>query len=228
MKDKKLVIFGQQNFAELAHYYFKYDSRYSVHAFVVDAEYLREPTHDGLPVVTTAQLPTEFPPDQYEVFVAIGIGQVNRLRAAKLAELGALGYTAASYVSSKAIVAHGVEIRPNTMIMDQSVVQPKVCIGQNCILFPGSEIGYRAWLGEHCWLVAATVAEAVRLGPYCFVGVQATIAPGLSLGEGCIVGAGAVVLNDAGDHTVFRAARGDQRTAPERMRRTFGVRRTRS
>jgi sugar O-acyltransferase (sialic acid O-acetyltransferase NeuD family) len=225
MKEKKLVIFGQRNFAELAHYYFEHDSPYSVRAFVVDEEYLREPTHAGLPVVTPAQLPTDFPPEQYEVFVAIGMGQVNRLRAGKLAELEAMGYSAASYVSSKAIVAHGVEIRPNTMIMEQSVVQPKACIGRNCILFPSSAIGFRTSLGEHCWIVASKVAESVRLGPFCFVGVQATIGPGLSLGEGCIVGAGAVVLNDAGDHTIFRAARSDQRPAPERMRRTFGVRR---
>ncbi len=147
MKDKKLLIFGQSNFAELAHYYFTHDSRYAVQAFVVDEQYLRQTTHLGLPVVTPAQLPADFPPDEYEIFNAVGIGQVNRLRAGKLAELEAMGYTAASYVSSKAIVAHGVEIRPNTMIMEQSVVQPRVCIGRKLhpVPFFGDRVSHATW-----------------------------------------------------------------------------------
>jgi len=223
MQNKKLVIFGARNFAELAYYYFNYDSHYAIEAFVVDSEYVRESTFEGLPVIALDQLKAEFPPNEYDVFVALGIGQVNQQRAMKLAEIEAMGYQAASFVSSKASIGHRVDIRPNTMIMEHSIVHPAVHIGKNCILFPDSGIAFKSWLGDNCWVVSATLAEAVRLGANTFLGVRAVVGPNVTLGESCIVGAGAVVLSDAESHTVFRAAKADRRIAPERMRRNFGV-----
>jgi sugar O-acyltransferase (sialic acid O-acetyltransferase NeuD family) len=217
------VIFGTRNFAALAHYYFEHDSEYSVHAFAVDKEYVRESSLEGLPVVAAEELPTRFPPDQYDVFVAIGIAQINRLRAEKLAVIESLGYTAASFVSSKAAVADNVAIRPNTIIMDNALVQPAVHVGKGCAIFPGTLIGFRSHLGDHCWLVDATVGESVRLGSRCFVGVGAIVGPNVMLGESCIVGAGALVLDDGDDFSLFRGAKSERRIAPPRMRRTFGV-----
>lgn len=225
MKNRKLVIFGTRNFAQLARYYFERDSDYSIHAFTVDAEYLREPSSGGLPIVALDELLKEFPASEYDMFVAIGYGQVNRQRANKLAQIVAMGYKAASFVSSKASVAEDVTIGPNTMIMEQALVHPGARIGQDSIIFPGSFVGLDTRLGEHCWIVCATLDEAIQVGAYSFVGLRAIIGPNVSLGESCIVGAGAVVMTGAGDHTVFRSPKGDKRTAPERLRRTFGVNR---
>lgn len=223
MNDKKLVIFGTRNFAELAHYYFERDSGYRVAGFAVDEAYLRDSSCRGLPVVTLQQLPRRFPPGDHDIFVAIGYGQINRQRAVKLAELSAMGYTAASFVSSKASVADDVEIGPNTMIMEQAIVHPGVEIGEDCIVFPGSIIALHTRLGAHCWIVCATLDEAVDLGAYSFAGLRSVVGPGVSLGESCIVGAGAVVLADAPAHTVFRSPKAEKRSTPERLRRTFGV-----
>ena len=223
MKNRQLVIFGARNFAQLAHYYFKHDSDYAVRAFVVDEDYLSESSYDGLPVTASSQLTTDFPPSDYDVFVAIGYGRVNRQRAEKLAEITALGYSAASFVSTKASVAADVVVRPNTMIMEYSVIHPNVQLGENTMLFPRSVIALKTRVGDHCWIVCATVDEAVQLGDYSFVGLSSAVGPNVVLGESCIVGAGAVVLSDIGSHTVVRPAKCDKRPMPERMRRVFGV-----
>ena len=223
MTERKLVIFGTRNFAELAYFYFKNDSNYSVRAFAVDEEYMTDSTFEGLPVIASEQLLSEFPPSEYDVFVAIGYGQVNQQRASKLAELQTNGYNAASFVSSKASVAMDVVIEQNTMIMEYCMVHPRVVMGTSCILFPGSHIALKSHIGDHCWVVGATLGEAVHSGDRSFIGLRAIVAPGVTLGNGCIVGAGVVVTTDAPANTIIRPPKNDVRTVPERMRRTFGV-----
>ena len=54
---KRLVIFGSQAFAQIAHYYFENDSEYTVAAFTVDRDYLKESTFQGLPVIPFEDTP---------------------------------------------------------------------------------------------------------------------------------------------------------------------------
>lgn len=223
MSAKKLVIFGTRNFAELAYFYFKNDSSYSVAAFAVDEEYMAHSIFEGLPVVVTEQLLSEFPPEEYDVFVAIGYGQLNQQRAEKLADLQAVGYKAASFVSSNATVASGVAVGQNTMIMEGSIILPSVLLGANCILFPGTYVALKSTVCDHAWIVGATLGEAVYFGDRSFVGLRGVIAPGVKLGVGCIVGAGVVLMSDIPADSIVRAPKNDIRTIPERMRRTFGV-----
>ena len=54
---KQLVIFGNGEIAELAHYYFSTDSEYKVEGFTVDAEYLETESFCGLPITPFEKLP---------------------------------------------------------------------------------------------------------------------------------------------------------------------------
>ena len=51
MKNKKLIIIGAGETANLAYEYFTHDSEYEVVAFSVNKDYLKETTFKGLPVV---------------------------------------------------------------------------------------------------------------------------------------------------------------------------------
>lgn len=202
----ELVIFGTQNFAEVAHYYFTHDSSYRVAAFTVDGTYLKEPSHRGLPVVAFEDLPRAFPPDRFQVFVAVGIAEVNQLRARKVAAAEAAGYRLASFVSSRAVVHPDLQVRGNTMIMEGSVLQPFVEVGKNCILWSTSRLGFHTRLADDCWVVCAIFGESVRVGAGTFVGLNATVAPGLTIGRQSIIGAGALVMNDTPDYAVLKGA----------------------
>jgi sugar O-acyltransferase (sialic acid O-acetyltransferase NeuD family) len=199
----RIVIFGAGAFAELAHYYFTHDSAYTVAAFTVDGAYLREPTFRGLPVVPYEEVPARFPPEEYGMFVAIGIGRVNRLRAAKVDEVETSGYRLASFVSSRADVAADLEVRPNTMIMERAGIQPFVAIGRDTIVWSASRIGFHTRVGDHCWLTCALFGESVTIGDFTFVGLNATVAPGLTLGRSNVIGAGALILHDTKDDEVY-------------------------
>ena len=80
---KDIVIFGAQEFAEIAHYYFTHDSDRRVVAFTVDGDYMDAPLFEGLPVVPFEEVAERYPPSRNGMFVAIGYERVNRLRAAK-------------------------------------------------------------------------------------------------------------------------------------------------
>jgi sugar O-acyltransferase (sialic acid O-acetyltransferase NeuD family) len=211
---KKLVIFGAKNFAEIVHYYFTHDSDYSVAGFTLDASYLKEQTFQGLPVVAFEEIERHFAPGEHDLFVAIGIHQVNRRRAAKVAEAEAKGYALASFVSSRADVPADLRVRPNTMIMERAGIQPFVEIGRNTIIWSATRIGFHTRIGDHCWVVAPIFGESVKVGDYSFVGLNATVAPGVSIGKSNILGAGCLILKDTKDGEVYRGKASAPARAP--------------
>ncbi len=218
----KLVIFGAQAFAELAHYYFSHDSSYSVCAFTVDAAYLKESTYHRLPVVPFDDLHRDFPPNEHELFVAIGFGRLNQLRADKVAEAEAKDYRIASFVSSKADVAGDLRILPNTMIMERAGIQPFVEIGRNTIVWSATRIGFKSRIGNHCWIVGALFGESTTVGDFSFIGLNATIAPSVSIGGRNIIGAGALITKSTGEEQVYRGVPGKASRVPSTRFRHFG------
>jgi sugar O-acyltransferase (sialic acid O-acetyltransferase NeuD family) len=203
---RKLVIFGVRNFAEIAHYYFTHDSPYAVAAFTVDGAFLKEPAFRGLPVVPFEEVADHYPPEEYELFVAVGVGRVNRARAEKVAEAEAKGYRLASFLSSRADVAAGLVLRPNTMIMERAGIQPFVEVGKDSVVWSTTRVGFHTRIGDHCWVVSSIFGESVTVGDYSFVGLNATVAPGVTIGKANVIGAGALILRDTRDEEVYRGA----------------------
>ena len=59
----KVIIFGLQDLASLAHFYLKYDSNHEVVAFTVSEEYLPEnKDFEGLPVVVFDDIEENYNP----------------------------------------------------------------------------------------------------------------------------------------------------------------------
>jgi len=211
---RKLVIFGAAAFAEIAHYFFAHDSSYDVVGFTVDREYLVESRFLGLPVVPFDEVARHFSPAEHDIFVALGIGGVNRQRAAKVDEVERLGFRLASFLSSRADVPKSLVVRPNTMIMEHASIHPYVEIGRDTIIWSASRIGFRSRIGDHCWVVSAIFGESVTVGDGTFVGLNATVAPGLVIGAHNIIGAGALILANTGDDEVYRGHGSTRSTVP--------------
>ena len=110
---KPLVIFGAAEIAEIAWFYFKHDAAFQIKAFAVDAQFIRESTFCGLPVVPFEDVQKEFPPAAHDLFVALSYAQLNRLRAERCAQAKAKGYALRTYVSSKATVCHDLVLGEN-------------------------------------------------------------------------------------------------------------------
>lgn len=194
----KILIFGVEDTAELARYYFEHDSPHEVVGFAVDRKYLPpEEKFCGLPVVAFEEAEHAYPPDRHEMFVALGYSKINRLRAAKVDEAKSKGYRLASYISSRASVLTNEVIGENAFILEDNTIQPFARIGRNVTLWSGNHIGHHAVIGDHVFVASHVVVSGrVRIGDYCFIGVNATLRNAISVGESCVIGMGALLTSD--------------------------------
>lgn len=221
-KNKKLVIVGAGEFADIAYEYFTYDSNYEVIAFAVENEYLDSTVHLGLPLVSFENMEEIYPPEKYEVFVAITYVKLNRARRRLFLEAKEKGYRCASYISTKAFVWHNVEIGENVFIFEDNTVQYYVKIGNNVILWSGNHIGHRTEIEDDCWLTSHSVISGFcKIGKGSFIGVNATLGDNVTLGEDTVFGAAAVTvksLPDKGYVYVGSPAKKTSRTAYEQFK----------
>jgi sugar O-acyltransferase (sialic acid O-acetyltransferase NeuD family) len=204
---RNLVIFGTRQIAEVCSYYFEHDSDYRVVAYTVDGAFMDGSQFRGLPVVPFEDVPKHFVPDDNDMFVALGYGRMNRLRAEKFAAAKHLGYRVARYISSKAITWPDLTIGENSFVMEANVVQPFASIGADTIVWSGNHIGHHARIGDHCFLASHIVVSGnVEIGDHSFIGVNATLRDGIKIAPRCLVGAGAVLTKDTKPDEVYAAA----------------------
>jgi sugar O-acyltransferase (sialic acid O-acetyltransferase NeuD family) len=194
---KELIIFGAADIAQLAHYYFSNDSEYKVAAFTVDASYIKVNEFCGLPVVPFEELINHYPPDRYDLFVALSYSRLNQIRKDKYLAAKATGYRFASYVSSHATILNEFRIGDNCFILEDNTIQPFVTIGNNVTLWSGNHIGHHTTIHDHTFIASHVVVSGrCEIGESCFIGVNATLRDHIKIGEKCIIGAGALILAD--------------------------------
>ena len=90
----KVIIFGVQDFAELACFYLRNDSPYEVIAFCVHQEFIQESRHFcGLPVVSFEQVEKIYPPAGHSFFAPMSPKNMNKLRREIYENIKAKGYS---------------------------------------------------------------------------------------------------------------------------------------
>lgn len=201
---KHLVVFGSDDIAQLAQYYFNTDSEYSIAAFTLDAAYIKEATFGGLPVVPFEEITKHFSPKKYELFIALGYSKVNSLRKEKYLAAKKMGYSLASYISSRASVLNEGRFGDNCFIFEDNTIQPFVTVGSNVTMWSGNHIGHHSTIGDHCFIAShVVISGGVEIGEQCFIGVNATLRDHIKVGARCVVGAGTLLLADAEPEGVY-------------------------
>jgi len=199
----RVVIFGNSDLAEVAHFYLSRDSDHELIGFTVDRDHVKEESFHGMPVVPYEEVEKHFPPERCQLFMPIGYKQVNRLRASKYEDAKARRYTFISYISSKSIY-YGTPVGENCLILEANVIQPFSSIGNNCVMWSGGHLGHHSVIGDHCFLAPQVVVSgSVNIGEYTFVGANATIRDNVRIGRENIIGAGSVVLRSTADCAVY-------------------------
>jgi sugar O-acyltransferase (sialic acid O-acetyltransferase NeuD family) len=200
----KLLIVGTSEIAAMAHQYFAHDSLYEPVAFAVDEHFMAEDTFEGLPVVGLSRIDL-YPPTEVSIFVAVGDGQLNRIRMALFARMLALGYNLASYVSSKAFVWPNVRIGQNCLILEHNVLQPFVTIGDNVTLWSGNHIGHRSVIEDHVFISSHVVVSGFcTVGSRSFIGVNAAVANGVRIAPDNYIAMSASVHSSTEENSIYR------------------------
>lgn len=211
---KKLIIFGVNEQAELAHYFFSTDSEFNVVGFVVDREFISDREFLGLPVVATDELLDSFPASEHDAFVAIGYSKVNAVRAEAYRKLKELGFNLVSYISSKATILNE-KIGDNCFLLEDNTIQPFVEIGNNVTLWSGNHIGHHSKIEDHCFITShVVISGGVTVGHHSFIGVNATLRDHINIGACNVIGAAAVIMTNTEDGAVYVP----ERTAPRKTK----------
>ncbi len=203
-KVKKLVIFGTSEIAELANYYFTTDSEHTVAGFTVDQEYKASDSFLGKPLVSFESIQDEFPPDLYDLFVALSYTDMNELRKSKYQEAKRLGYKLVSYVSSHSTILNDGQIGDNCFILEDNTIQPSVIIGNNVTLWSGNHIGHHSKIQDHVFISShVVVSGGVVVEESCFLGVNATLRDHIVIGSKTLIGAGSTIMKSTDPFAVF-------------------------
>ena len=206
----QVVIFGNSQMASMMYFYLTHDSNYTVAAFTVNQENLKDTLLEGIPVVPFEEIEHSHPPDRFRISVPISYRNVNKLRAVKYREARAKGYETISYISSKAITWPDLTVGDNCIVLEGSVIQPFTKIGNNVFIGCGSMVGHHCSIAEHCFLAPGSVALGnTRIEPYCFIGANATIRDGVTVARECVVGAGVTIRRDTKAQEVYMGERAE-------------------
>lgn len=201
---KQVVVFGDGQVAQLAHYYLTHDSPYDVVAFTLDGDRIKAPTFQGLPVVPFDAVVAAYPPERFSMFIGIGYPRVNRVRQEKYQLAKEMGYELITYVASSVMVWPTTKIGDNCFIMEGNVIQPYARIGNNVVMWAACHIGHHTVIKDHCFLSAHTVISGnTTVEEYCFLGVNSTIRNGITIAREGVIGAGAVIMRDTQERGVY-------------------------
>ena len=203
----EVVLFGNKEIAEIAHFYLERDSKYKVVGFTVDREYLDECLFKGLAVVPFDEVEKHFSPSNYKMMVAVSYSKLNQIRQAKYEEAKARGYEFINYVSSKACLWGDTQMGDNLFILEHVTIQPFVKIGNNVTIWSGNHIGHHVTIHDHCFITShVCISGGVEIGANTFIGVNSTLRDHIRVGAKSVIGAGALLMEDAEEESVYAGA----------------------
>ncbi|WP_149206232.1 acetyltransferase [Flavobacterium johnsoniae] len=200
-----VIIFGIQDFAELAHYYLENDSEHDVIAFAVNECYLPDnKMFKGLPVVAFENIEKKYSPKEFKFFAPMAPQKMNTLRENIYNNIKSKGYDLISYISTKATVFNG-SIGDNCFILENNTIQPFTTIGNNVVLWSGNHIGHHSLIKDHVTFTSHVVLSGhCIVESYCTFGVNSTIRDGLHIAEGTFVGMSASIIKNTELWSIYK------------------------
>lgn len=201
---KKVIIFGTNDTAELAHFYLNYDSNHEVAGFTLTEEFLSQEEFRGLPVIGFENIEKLYPPESFDLFVPMTARNMNKDRERIYLEAQKKGYGFISYVSSKATTFPEIVIGDNCFILENNTIQPFSKIGNNVVLWSGNHIGHHSEIRDHTFITSHVVVSGnCVVDRYCFLGVNSTIRDYINLAEGTFIVMGANITKNSEPYSVY-------------------------
>lgn len=220
-KDRKLVIFGFTEFAQIACEYFTVDTPYAVVGFCAHAAFREVDELMGLPVVDFEEIERHFEPAAHSFFAASVYTRLNRLRTAVKDQAKAKGFALASYISPRAFVWRNVELGEHVFVFEDNTLQPFVRVADNVVLWSGNHVGHHSVVEENCFVSShVVISGGCRIGANTFMGVNATVNNGITIGRDCLIGSGALIYRDVPADSLVKGSKPEEGRS---ARAHFGV-----
>lgn len=207
--NKKLIIFGIKDTAELAEYYILNDTVHHIEAFTLHEEYMLDKIYKPrgssieYPVVPFEKINDIYPPSEYLLFAPMTGVKMNKIRKNVYNEGKRKGYNFYTYISSKATM-HKNEIGENCFILEDNTLQPFTTIGNNVVLWSGNHIGHHGMIEDHAFFTSHVVLSGhCHVKERAWFGVNSTMRDGITIGEGCLVAMGSLVTKSTEPNSFY-------------------------
>lgn len=161
------------------------------------------------PVIPLEKLQEKYPPEAFEVILAVGYSQMGKVRR-RLAECcKKKGYSLASFIHSSAVISPSSELGEGNILLENVVVAPMAKVGHCNLIWNGVHISHECILGNYNTLsVSSALAGNVTIQDNCFLGVNSTVADHTTVANYTLVGAAGYVKRDTNPYDVVVPARG--------------------
>ena len=208
VKMKKVIIFGNGDFARSMWYYITTDTDWELCGFTVEAEYLNAATFQGLPLINFDTITDEYPSSDYEIVLGVGYRKMNTIRQRIFLECKQKGYRISRFIHSTALVQTD-DVGEGTIILERVVVLPFTSIGLGNVIYSGTQIAHDNTIGDFNLIAGVTsTCGFVTVKNNCFLGNRCMVMDGVTLHDYALVGAGANVNKDMMPYEVMVPARG--------------------
>lgn len=88
--------------------------------------------------------------------------------------------------------------------MENNVLQYRVRVGNNVVLWSGNHIGHQTVIKDNVFISSHVVVSGYcEVGENCFLGVNSSIANNVTIARDCLIGMGAVVNKDTEERKVY-------------------------
>ena len=198
----RVIIFGCNDFAELASYYLENDSKYIVEAFCVTKDFLNKDFYvpknskKSYPLVEFENIEKIYPPSDFFLFAPMSGKKMNSLRENIYYTGKKKGYEYVSYISSKSTIFNN-KIGENCFILEDNTLQPFTDIGNNVVLWSGNHIGHHGKIDDHVFFTSHVVMSGhCHIKNNCWLGVNSTLRDGITLEEKTLVAMGSLVTKN--------------------------------
>lgn len=199
----KTVIFGTSNFSQMMYWYLSQDASEKVAGFCVEDAFFSDQMLDGLPVVPYSKVKKEFPPDEFQVLLAMGTTQMGDVRERLFNSFKKDGYVLRNYIHPSALL-QGCRLGEGNIILERVLVQPFSSIGNGNLIWYQSSIAHNNKIGDFNTIAGgASLSGFVQIENHCFVGNNATVRDHVCIASYTLVGAGCYVDRDTEAHGVY-------------------------
>lgn len=191
-----VVIFGNRDMSQLAHWYLTNDSDYKVVAFCLDGKYIEENNFCGLPVVPFEEIEKNYPPEDYKFFAPLYASEMNKLRENVCNKIKSKGYSFINYIHSSATISNA-KIGTNCFFFENVNIQPFCDIGDNNIIWSLTHVGHHSKIASNIFVASlCNIAGHVNINNYCFIGCGATIRDGINIASSTFLGQSCSVVEN--------------------------------
>ena len=194
--NRKLVIFGNSNYAQMVAAFWKEKTFYDVVAHAIDSDYIY-----GNELVDTKAFDCKtFPPEEYDLFMALGYKKM-RMRHNFFIRFMELGYHMPNLISEKAILHDNITFGSNNIVFPGAIVERNTIFGHNNTLWSHVTICHDSTIGSHNFFAAgATIGGGVTVGDLSFFGFNSCVKQYKKLGNETLLGALSFLNKNTGNH----------------------------